>query len=792
MNDGTLKAYQLFVVHERWRLSAWCHGYAVDAGRKMLARVRAHQDPPGRLPPQRVRVQGPGVRHDEAGDGYESQGPILFENQGYELVFELARGWRIVRAWHKLDTVGLAFRPRGGEFGGFIDFGNDIGWFTLNLELVHPELGSETYSVSMEVHPRKLDLERDLSRIQRGVDEQYPLWLFSFAQKTEQGMRNVRRNVPAFPLLWLAHFAALKDDLRQNIVRVLAAPHRRLAEKTRRLRPEAVHRKLTPRQEERVATAYHELNERFRIDVQLRHLSVDTVENRFVKGVLRVVDRELARLLERLNTVARDEGLSAGGIEQLTEWRMEFQRLADRPLFREVGEFLGLSRESLVLQQRTGYAGVYRAWQQFKLYLEVFGRNADVSVKTINELYEVWCVLEVKRLLVDLGFVEVKTSPLALRAGVLELSLAEGESAAFTLQRTDASGQVVTVKLVHEPRYGRSSGTYLTRTISQRPDIVLEATFPNGERVIWIFDAKYRLATANGNSRHASDYGDPDAQESEGSDGRDLVPADAINQMHRYRDAILSAEAKEPYRFFRPVIGAFALYPGWYPAQMATTNPYSENIAEVGIGAFPLLPSQDPVWLRTFLEQHLLPSHSSARYSAGPDEVLSSGFARITAPGLSARRGSPLVLVAHVGLQREVKYLEDFKNGRAEWFHVRPVALERASVTAALLGDLTHCAVAVEVEPGKSIIRFVYELREGARLVERTQISPAQAGTSHATGAGQYWLFRLGRAEALQEPLNYVPSQGPYRVRFVPLDQLVAGAPWDEHYLHYEAARSRE
>jgi hypothetical protein len=757
----------------------------------MLDRVRSHQVPPAALPPQRVRVRRVGAPTEPMAELGESLKPVLFENQGYELVFELEGGWIVERVWHKLDTVGLAFRARTGEFGGYVDFGNDVGWFTLNLELEHPELGREAYVVSMEVHPRKLDLERDLSLIQSVVQEEYPLWLFSFAQKTEQGMRGVRRNIPKFPLIWLAHFTALKDELRRNIGLVLAAPHRRLAEQRRRVRPEAVHRRLSSRQEERVEMALRAQDERFRLDVKLQHLSVDTVENRFVKGVLGVINRELGRLVERLCAAARDEGLSVGGIERLTAWRREFYQLADWPLFKEVGEFKGLIRESLVLQQRTGYAGIYRAWQQLKMYLEIFGRDADIAVKTVNELYEVWCVLELKRLLLELGFTEVKSSPLALRADLLELSLAEGESAAFTLERADSSAQVITVKLVHEPRYGRSSSTYLTRTTSQRPDIVLEVTFPNGERVIWIFDAKYRLATVK-SGEDAAVIAAGETGEAVVSEGQDLVPADAINQMHRYRDAILRAEAKEPTRFSRPVIGAFALYPGWYPDQRETMNPYADYIAEVGIGGFPLIPNQDPVWLRRFLEEQLLPLQPAARYSSGPDEVLAMDFARISASGLSARRRSPLVLVAHVGPNRDAQYLENFKLGHGGWFHVRPLALERANVTPALLADVTHCAVAVEVKPGESVIPFVYPLRASGRLVNRDQISIAQSGTAIATGSGPYWLFSLGLAEALPEPLAYVPSETSYRVRIVPLAQLHSGAPWQELHLHYETARSVE
>jgi len=86
------------------------------------------------------------------------------------------------------------------------------------------------------------------------------------------------------------------------------------------------------------------------------------------------------------------------------------EQLLNRPLFAEVGSYDGQSSESLVLHQRDGYSGVYRIWQELKLYLDVFGQDAAISMKSIAELYEVWCFLEVRRLLLTLGFEEVSQS----------------------------------------------------------------------------------------------------------------------------------------------------------------------------------------------------------------------------------------------------------------------------------------------------------------------------------------------------------------------------------------------
>ena len=85
----------------------------------------------------------------------------------------------------------------------------------------------------------------------------------------------------------------------------------------------------------------------------------------------------------------------------------------------------------------------------------------------------------------------------------------------------------------------------------------------------YLFDAKYRI------------------------DGRvngvDTPPEDAINQMHRYRDAIYykdhsSAELK------KEVIGGYILFPGDGEKTDVEVSKFYKTIGEVNIGAFPLRP----------------------------------------------------------------------------------------------------------------------------------------------------------------------------------------------------------
>ncbi|MGB1831420.1 MAG: nuclease domain-containing protein, partial [Flavobacteriaceae bacterium] len=60
--------------------------------------------------------------------------------------------------------------------------------------------------------------------------------------------------------------------------------------------------------------------------------------------------------------------------------------------------------------------------------------------------------------------------------------------------------------------FGKSSKTIKSWTTVQKPDIYLEAEFPDKEKIVWLFDAKYRVEEKEVNGR-----------------AMDLVPDDAIN-----------------------------------------------------------------------------------------------------------------------------------------------------------------------------------------------------------------------------------------------------------------------
>ena len=127
----------------------------------------------------------------------------------------------------------------------------------------------------------------------------------------------------------------------------------------------------------------------------------------------------------------------------------------------------------------------------------------------------------------------------------------------------------------------------VVRTVPQKPDIVLQLTkndLQQGMKMTYLFDAKYRIA---------------DRQ-----NGVDTPPDDAINQMHRYRDAIYYKEhGSEALK--KEVIGGYILFPGDGEPDDVAMARFHKSIEEVNIGAFPLRPKdrRNRRLLEDFIEQ---------------------------------------------------------------------------------------------------------------------------------------------------------------------------------------------
>ena len=731
-------------------------------------------------PPLSVKGEVQAVRK------YELENSVFFENKKYDIEFFFDKSFKPLSSEeepyieHRLKAVEDLFyySARTHSLRATINTGNDIGWF--KFELVY-QIAQDKFkqSFSFEVLPTKMDMASDLNVINEALDLQYPLWRFSLAEKTQQQMKAGKRPHPQFLLLWLAQFESLLSDLQSGLRHVVNAPHSRLMSTSRSVKMDRLKGKLPKKLEQDVMLTKANGNLEKRFQLNNKKLSVDTPENRFIKFVISTSISKLSKVnhvAKQMETTRDKQRLSNSFFDKLDVWQQDMRTFQRQPLFQEVGSFKGLRKESLVLQQKLGYAKVYKSWQQLKWYLDLFEGDSSLSLRNVAELYELWCFLEIRRILLDLGFEDVKASGIQMLNNGIDVTFKDGMRGAFKLRRDDGTS----IKLAHEPKILPSGKKLKSWIVTQEPDIYLEVSLPNGEEIVWLFDAKYRIKQPK----------KPRQFQEVNENPYDEVPDDAINQMHRYRDALIHQEINVNGENIktRPVFGAYALYPGYFD-QGSGENPYDDAINQVGIGAFSLLPSLDhggSVWLTEFLTNKLKPK--STQYSiSSPDRHFVEEALRIPYQGTSVSRYDDLVIAANqLGPSRHPDYVRIFALGQAIFYHTKQLAFEHQRIEFHIIKEARYLTVAVDDTTGHyRDIAYIYPILN-ARRVKRKEITFEQSGTNNIVAPDElYWLFELGSSLKLNQAIH-LPKVDHFELKLAGRESLSSSSVWadlEERYI---------
>ena len=711
-----------------------------------------------------IDVKGKSFAATKQTSHYMLDTPLFFENVQYQFEWIFFDKVEDARLTHRVNSVNDGFRFAGtkgrmpSRLTGVINTGNDIGWMRLPLEYVIAEKTAKL-EISFEVLPTKMDLHSDLPAMYKSIDKEFPLWRFSLAEKTEQDVAKGKHRGD-FPLLWLANFGHLRKQLENGLKVIAQAPHNRLQarvsySKGDRLKGRIPHR-LGTRVKEDIANGLHDKQYR----IENKQLSVDTPENRFIKMVVTSCKKRLgkfeAKIRQHNNKAPDNQRLSEQFLSELQSWQEPLKKILGQSFLKEVSPFSGRHRESLVLQQKTGYSTVYRVWQELKFYLDLFDNQTSISMKSVAEIYEIWCFLTIKSILEkELGFEQTKSSKQDLEPNdFFEYQLKDGFAGAFKFKRSDG----MKAKLVHEPKFSDNTVDIRSYLVSQKPDIVLEVTIPldSGEKsFIWLFDAKYRIKADN---RYDKDK----------TDDRDMVPDDAINQMHRYRDALIritkdsnsSHEQKS-----RPVFGAFALYPGYFD-QGKETNHYADAIKEIGIGAFPLLPCENntgSIWLKKFLTEQIGKPDSPYSTEQINEALHVKEAARIPYYGMEQTLYPDLLFTAALGGKtgRRKEYFEKFENGSAKWYHTPLETFENVMTKSRLhvIDEIRYLGIATNSSayPRKKSIKKVWPVIRYC-IQKRNLLSEEQTGKESKNNSDCI-LFELGDPLTLKEPVENIDQR---------------------------------
>lgn len=319
-----------------------------------------------------------------------------------------------------------------------------------------------------------------------------------------------------------------------------------------------------------------------RIPAATNIIGYDTPANRWLK-------QQLANSRNRIGIILRNNNQSLyaeGTHERLRDLYTELTTMLDQPFLHEVKTGKGYAKPNMEVLGRNGYRETVRIFNDLDKAFTIAEGIQLVNSRLIAELYEEWCYLKVAMLVGDItnGAIDPRQS-IDVTNGNLRIRFGKNGRSRMSIA-TNTNGE-------YSIAYNKE---YKTLTGIQKPDIIIEINTGHHTPTVLVLDAKYRLIDHD-------DYGRVITPQ---------PPVDAINALHRYRDAIYIATQN---RSIRPVVKCVILYPP-SPQQDMNNLPYWDSISQVGIGAIPLKPKNDGL-LRQYLS-HALDIDRSDFYKPGP------------------------------------------------------------------------------------------------------------------------------------------------------------------------------
>ena len=517
-----------------------------------------------------------GVKSAKIGDEPLENGSqakaVFFDNAEYPIWVEFGSHVSKAQFGSMLQADNDRFSFRGHTLAGFINYGNEIG--RSELQLVY-NIGKEQrhFKLGYEVLSTKLNYHEHWKKIVEDIEAEYRMLALDYMKRTFHGFTpDTRGDTPE--LIWWSIFAGEQEKFVKACRSIIERPRRRLRGYEVYLRADKLKRVPTNIENE-LAEHRKEQAHLYRVEEHIQ--SNDTQENRFLKYALEQISTKYEALKKRIEAI---KNTSESLKQEMNEVEKTLTHLKRNPFFRTVGRFKGLTQESLVLQRATGYSQVYRTWNLLRRAYSLNDGLYRLQSKDIATLYEIWCFIEVSHIVREqLGNdVDVDHRNRMEMNGVFTWELGKGEHSRI-LFRKDG---VELAELVYNPKHTEKENDSISMehlvvpTVPQKPDIVLQLTkddIEKGMKMTYLFDAKYRI-----NDRT--------------NEGVDTPPDDAINQMHRYRDAIYYKENKEgECGLKKEVIGGYILFPGnGDPIEVAKAK-FQQSLDEVNIGAFPLRPN---------------------------------------------------------------------------------------------------------------------------------------------------------------------------------------------------------
>ncbi|MGI6468682.1 MAG: DUF2357 domain-containing protein [Syntrophomonadaceae bacterium] len=564
----------------------------LPGGENIPGRLAISQERPGLI---WEKIWRQGIPSDIACFSDQIVGPRLFEETDYKLYATCKNSESQVRIVHRDPALlrDLDSGDHGKSVFGHINFRSQVGRtkFRVLVDEV-PEFDFE-----VEVFPTKLDYSSDYEKMLADVQDIMTGLAMEYLKSTYQLGTKMELKRPT-DIEWLVLLKNVVGDLENALLYIARRPIRGLKREVETVRIERIkHVDATVRSAIRCGTgkgAFMALNNGIAVRQQINEKrpqpTLNTVEHKWLAG-------QLNRIRQRLNRLRVEEtALWQTGKEKQTERRQqtikELEVLESKILFMQKLEPLASTEgeapvgfASMQLLGSPGYKEAYQACIVLSLGLRIEDGPMQLSIKDINLLYEYWCYLALLRILSEETGQAIPAHELIkVRTNGLQVLLQKGRKTQIPFARPGGRKIIVS----YNPSF---SGKAML--IPQQPDILLTLQDNDWPLFHLVLDAKYRLDASEKYYNHYNSFGPPE---------------DAINIMHRYRDAILELdnEDAEPNAVRRTVIQAVALFPCQEQAQSFKESKLWQSLNRIGIGALPFLPDNMEYlreWLRGVLQE---------------------------------------------------------------------------------------------------------------------------------------------------------------------------------------------
>lgn len=493
----------------------------------------------------------------------------FFDNADYPIWIEFKDYVKDAQFGSILQNDNDRFSFRRHILAGFINYKNEIGRSEIQI-IYKVDKETRAFRFGFEVLSTKLDYHEHWRTIVEDIEREYRMLSLDYMRRTFHGF-SPDQNGEHPDIVWWSVFEGEQQKFIKACKSIIDRPRHRLHGEEVYLRADKL--KQTPHYIENKLVE-HRKEPAYLYRVEQHILSNDTQENRFLKFALHQISKRYEDLRQRIEAVKTASDTMKSAMLATSE---TLKRLQHHPFFRTIGRFKGISQESMVLQKATGYSQVYRIWNLLRRAYSLNDGLYRLQTKDIATLYEIWCFIEVSHIVkaqLHLDDEDVEHRNRMEINGIFSWELGKGEHSRI-LFRKDG---VELAELVYNPKNADKENDnvgmkdLVVPTVPQKPDIVLQLTkndLQQGMKMTYLFDAKYRI---------------------DGKDkGVDVPPEDAINQMHRYRDAIYYKDY-DANALKKEVIGGYILFPGDGEPNDVAVSKFYKTIKEVNIGAFPLRP----------------------------------------------------------------------------------------------------------------------------------------------------------------------------------------------------------